>query len=281
MGSEMCIRDRTYGYEYLGAGPQSLAALARSKTGFAKLLKDAKAPAIILGAGALGRADGAAVAKAAAGVAKAFGMGWNVLHSAASRVGGLDLGFVPGESGKAAGQMAAKGGLDVLLLLGADEIDVSASDAFTVYLGTHGDAGAHKADVILPGAAYTEKDGIYVNTEGRVQLGNRAVFPKGEGREDWSILRALSERVGQKLPYDSLAQLRAKLFEDHPSFGQIDYAPAGTADLAAIGGAGELGDAPFASPIKAFHLTNPVARASVTMAECAAQVSGVAKIAAE
>ena len=252
------------------------------KSDFVKALKDAKAPAIILGAGALARADGDAVAKAAAAVAKTFNMTWNVLHSAAARVGGLDLGFVPGEGGKTAQQMVKKGALDVLVLLGADEIDVTASDAFTVYLGAHGDAGAHKADVILPGAAYTEKDGLYVNTEGRVQMGQRAVFPKGEGREDWSIFRALSERLGQTLPYDTLAQLRAKLFADHPTFGRIDYAAAGAVvDLAAIGGAGAVSDEAFASPVKAFHLTNPVARASVTMAECAALVTGPAKIAAE
>ena len=274
--------DLTYGYDYLGAGPKTLAGLAKSKSDFVKALKDAKAPAIVLGAGALARADGAAVAKAAAAVARSFGMTWNVLHSAAARVGGLDLGFVPGEGGKTAGEMVKPGALDVLFLLGADEIELTASDAFKVYLGTHGDAGAHNADVILPGAAYTEKDGIYVNTEGRVQLGYRAVFPKGEAREDWSILRALSERLGARLPYDSLAQLRAKLFADHPTFGRIDYvAPAGAVDFAAIGGAGELADDAFASPIKAFHLTNPIARASVTMAECAALASGATKMAAE
>jgi NADH-quinone oxidoreductase subunit G len=262
--------------------PSTMAGLAKSKSDFVKALKEAKAPAMVLGAGALARADGAAVAKAAAAVAKTFGMTWNVLHSAAARVGGLDLGFVPGEGGKTAGEMVKPGALDVLFLLGADEIELSASDAFKVYLGTHGDAGAHNADVILPGAAYTEKDGIYVNTEGRVQLGYRAVFPKGEAREDWSILRALSDRLGVKLPYDSLAQLRAKLFADHPTFGRIDYvAPAGAIDLAAIGGAGELSDLGFASPIKAFHLTNPIARASVTMAECAALASGASKMAAE
>jgi NADH-quinone oxidoreductase subunit G len=276
--------DLTYGYDYLGAGPQTLSGLAKSKSDFMTALKAAKAPAIILGAGALARVDGAAVAKAAAGIAKTFNMTWNLLHSAAARVGGLDLGFVPGEGGKTAGEMVAKGALDVLFLLGADEIDATGSDAFTVYLGTHGDAGAHKADVILPGAAYTEKDGLYVNTEGRVQMGQRAVFPKGEGREDWSIFRALSERLGQTLPYDTLAQLRARLFAEHPTFGQIDYAPgaAGAAfDLGAVGGAGSVSDQAFASPIKAFHLTNPVARASVTMAECAALATGVAKIAAE
>ena len=277
--------DLTYEYEMLGAGPQSLDSLAKSKGEFAKALRAAKAPAIIIGAGAVGRADGAAVVKAAAAVAKTFGMSWNVLHSAAARVGGLDLGFTPGPGGKTAGQMAAKGALDVLFLLGADEVELSGSDAFKVYLGTHGDAGAHAADVILPGAAYTEKNGLYVNTEGRVQMGLRAVFPKGEAREDWSILRALSERLGAKLPYDNQEQLRARLFAEHPSFGQIDLAPGSLGraeiDFAKLGGAGEVSDAPFASPVRAFYLTNPIARASVTMAECQALASAATKIAAE
>jgi NADH-quinone oxidoreductase subunit G len=276
--------DLTYDYDYLGAGAATLSGLSRSKSDFVKALKEAKKPAIIVGAGALARADGAAVLNAAAAAAKTFGLTWNVLHSAAARVGGLDLGFVPGPGGKTAPEMVQKGALDVLFLLGADEIDTSGSDAFKVYLGTHGDAGAHNADVILPGAAYTEKDGIYVNTEGRVQFGYRAVFPKGESREDWSVLRALSERLNAKLPYDSLAQLRAKLFADHPTFGRVDYVAGPEAvalNFAALGVKGEVSDAPFESPIKAFHLTNPIARASVTMAECAAVVSGAAKIAAE
>ena len=282
--------DLTFGYDHLGAGADSLAGLAKSKSEFVKAFKDAKNPAIIVGQGALARADGAAVLKAAADVATAFGVvregwnGWNVLHTAAARVGGLDLGFTPGEGGKTAAEMVRKGALDVLFLLGADEIDVSKSDAFTVYLGTHGDAGAHKADVILPGAAYTEKAGLYVNTEGRVQRGERASFPKGEAKEDWAILRALSDRLGATLPYDTLDQLRTRLFADHPTFGQIDLAPGSiptTFDLDALGAAGDVSDTPLASPIKAFHLTNPIARASVTMAECAAVVSGAAKIAAE
>jgi NADH-quinone oxidoreductase subunit G len=276
--------DLTYSYDYLGAGPETLSGLSRSKSDFVKALKEAKKPAIIVGAGALARADGQAVLAAAAAAAKSFGLTWNVLHTAASRVGGLDLGFVPADGGKSAGEMVQKGALDVLFLLGADAIDASQSDAFRIYLGSHGDAGAHGADVILPGAAYTEKDGIYVNTEGRVQLGYRAVFPKGDGREDWAILRALSERVGHKLPYDTLAQLRAKLFEEHPTFGQVDYVagPAAAAvDFAALGQKGDLSSEPFASPVKAFHLTNAIARASVTMAECAAVASGAAKIAAE
>jgi NADH-quinone oxidoreductase subunit G len=275
--------DLTYDYEHLGAGPASLAGLAKSKSDFVTGLKTAKAPAIVVGAGALTRADGAAVLQAAAGVAKAFGLRWNVLHTAASRVGGLDLGFVPGVGGKTAAELVKKGGADVLVLLGADEIDLSKTDAFVVYLGTHGDAGAHRADVILPGAAYTEKNGLYVNTEGRVQMGFRAVFPKGEAKEDWSILRALSEKLGAKLPYDTLDQLRAKLFADHPTFGRIDYVPETPAavEFAALGQKGELSDAPFASAMKSFYLSNPIARASVTMAECASLASGAAKIAAE
>ena len=277
--------DLTYDYDYLGAGPQTLVGLAKQKNDFVAALKAAKSPAIVVGAGALGRADGAAVLKAAAGLAKAFNATWNVLHTAASRVGGLDLGFIPKAGGKTARELVQKGGADVLFLLGADEIDLSVSKAFTIYLGTHGDRGAHHADVILPGAAYTEKNGLYVNTEGRVQLGVRAVFPKGEAREDWAILRALSERLGAKLPYDNLDALRRKLFADHPTFGRIDHvdgpAAAASLDLGALGKAGDLADAPFASGVTDFYLTNPIARASVTMAECAALASGAAKIAAE
>jgi NADH-quinone oxidoreductase subunit G len=275
------VADLTYSFDHLGETAAALTALAKARSGFAKVLKGAKSPALVIGAGALSGPNGGAVAYAAAQVAKAFGMSWNVLHTAASRVGGLDMGFLPGEGGLDARAMTAKGALDVLFLLGADEIDLSASDAFRIYLGSHGDAGAQAADLILPAAAYTEKDGLYVNLEGRVQMGQRAVFPKGEAREDWTILRALSEHLGKTLPYDSHDQLRARLFADHPTFGQIDWAPRGQADLSAIGAAGDVGNAPLASAVKAFHLTNPVARASVTMAECAALAAGPAKLAAE
>ena len=173
--------------------------------------------------------------------------------------------------------MAAAGTLDVLFLLGADEIDI-ASGAFVVYIGTHGDRGAHRADVILPGAAYTEKSGIYVNTEGRVQMASRAVFPPGDAREDWAILRALSEHLGNKLPYDSLAQLRAALFKAHPHLQAIDTIaagdPADVRKLAALGGSADK--AAFDSPIDDFYLTNPIARASAIMAECSALAEGVA-----
>jgi NADH-quinone oxidoreductase subunit G len=282
--------DLTYPYEHLGAGPASLRELLKAKDGFAKALADAAKPAIVIGAGALAREDGAAVAALAAELGAKIGVtaegwnGFNVLHAAASRVGGLDLGFIPGEGGLAAPDMVKKGALDVLVLLGADEIDLSASDAFVVYLGTHGDAGAHRADVILPAAAYTEKDGLYVNTEGRPQFAERAVFPKGEAREDWAILRALSERLDATLPYDTLEQLRTKLYADHPSFGQVDHAATGAAlDLTAVGAKGDVSDAAFASPVKDFYFTNPIARASVTMAECSASVAAArgVKIAAE
>jgi NADH-quinone oxidoreductase subunit G len=281
--------DLTYSYDHLGTGGAALAGLAGGGSDFVKALKAAQRPAVILGQGALARPDGAAVLAAAASLARAIRVvrdgwnGWNVLHTAAARVGGLDLGIVPSDGGLDAGRMLSKGALDVLLLMAADELDATRTDALVVYLGTHGDAGAHRADIILPAAAYTEKAGLYVNTEGRVQRGERAVFPKGQAKEDWSILRALSEHLGVTLPYDTLDQLREKLFTDHPTFGQIGYAPGERAtgfDLSRLGTEGNLGDSPFVSPIKSFHLTNPIARASVTMAQCAALAAGV-KMAAE
>jgi NADH-quinone oxidoreductase subunit G len=267
--------DLTYPYEYLGAGAETLTDLAAGRHAFADVLKRAERPLLLLGAGALARADGAAIASLAAKAALAVGVikeGWNgfsVLHTAASRVGALDIGCVPGEGGRTALEMADS--LELAFLLGADEIDIRPG-AFVVYIGTHGDAGAHRADVILPGAAYTEKSGIYVNTEGRVQLANRAVFPPGDAREDWAILRALSDVLGHRLPYDSLAQLRQALFQAHPHLQRIDQiAPGSSADierLAAVGGTPDK--APLRSPIDDFYLTNPIARASAVMAECSA-----------
>ncbi len=278
-----------FDYERLGANIGTVSRLGDKGCAFAAAFASAERPAVIIGQGALARADGAAILRTAALAAEAAGVvregwnGWNVLHTAAARVGGLDLGFVPGPGGRTAAELTAQGGADVLFLLGADEIDLSQTDAFVIYLGSHGDRGAHRADVILPGAAYTEKPGLYVNTEGRVQRGERAVYPKGEAKEDWAILRALSEHLGATLPYDTLDALRERLFDDHPSFGQIDYAPGSrpaALDLGGLGDAGPWSDAELASPIEAFHLTNPIARASPTMAECAALAAGV-KMAAE
>jgi NADH-quinone oxidoreductase subunit G len=262
--------DLTYPYNYLGAGPESLAAFVDHPPA------SKEKPMFILGAGALARPDGEAVLSLAARAAQSLGVvkdgwnGFNVLHSAASRVGGLDLGLVPGQDGLDAPAMVKAGALDLLFNLGADEIEI-APGAFVVYIGTHGDRGAHRADVILPGAAYPEKTGIYVNTEGRPQFAERATFPPGDAREDWAILRALSDTLGAKLPFDSLSQLRAALNSAHPHLAALDeVAPAGAdfAALAAVGGA--LDKAPLATTIADFYLTNPIARASKTMAECSA-----------
>jgi NADH-quinone oxidoreductase subunit G len=269
--------DLTYDHEYLGAGPETLSDVIAGRHSFAEKLKGAQRPLVIVGQGALSRPDGAAVLALAAQAAQSFGAvtaDWNgfaVLHTAAARVGALDLNFVPGEGALDARAMAG-GGVDVLYNLGADEIEV-APGAFVVYQGTHGDRGAHRADVILPGAAYTEKSGTYVNTEGRVQMGNRATFPPGDAREDWAILRALSDVLGRRLPFDSLAQLRRTLYAAHPHFAAIGEiapgdGPAAIQALAALGGTPSR--EPFASPILDFYLTNPIARASRVMAECSA-----------
>ena len=280
--------DLTYTYDHLGAGPESLADLAAGRGAFADVLKGAKKPLVIVGAGIARRADGQVALAQAAQAALDLGAvkdGWNgfaVLHSAASRVGALDIGFVPGQDGLDAAAMAQAGALDVLFLLGADEIEVGAG-AFVVYQGSHGDRGAHRADVILPGAAYTEKSGLYVNTEGRVQLANRATFPPGDAREDWAILRALSDVLGQKLPYDSLNALRAALVKAHPQFLAIDtIAPGDGAGVTALAGkAGPVDKAGYEPAIADFYLTNPIARASAVMAQCSQLASGALAIAAE
>lgn len=278
----------TYDYDYLGAGTDTLSDLAAGKHSFADVLKNAKHPIVLVGAGATSRQDGAAVLSMAAKLASDVGVikdGWNgfgVLHSAASQVGALDIGFVPGEGGLSAAEMTTFGTLDVLFSLGADEIKVP-DGTFVVYIGTHGDRGAHRADVILPGAAYTEKSGIYVNTEGRVQMANRAAFPPGEAREDWAIIRALSEALGKKLPYDSLSAVRQAMFKTAPHLMRIDQIEvgdvAGVKALAARGGTVEK--AAFKSPVEDFYLTNPIARASAIMAECSRLASGQILTAAE
>ncbi|MHA6684420.1 NADH-quinone oxidoreductase subunit NuoG [Mesorhizobium sp. A556] len=282
------IGDTRYDYEQLGAGPESLKDLADGNGKFFQTLKKASHPLIIVGQGALARADGAAVLGQAAKLATAVNASradWNgfaVLHTAAARVGGLDLGFVPGEGGKDVAAML--GGTEVLFLLGADELDMARTGgAFVVYIGTHGDAGAHRANVILPGAAYTEKSGTYVNTEGRVQHASRAGFAPGDAREDWAILRALSDVLGHKLPFDSLPQLRAQLYAEFPHFARIDQIAAGDeADIAKVAKlGGKLGKGAFTSPIRDFYLTNPIARASAVMAECSALAHNGFKQAAE
>jgi NADH-quinone oxidoreductase subunit G len=278
--------DLTYEHTYLGAGPDSLAELVKNQSAIAK-----KNPIVMVGQGALTRPDGMAVLSLAAKFAVQIGAvreGWNgfgVLHTAAARVGGLDIGFVPGAGGRTAAEMAV-GGVDLLFNLGADEIEIVRGPSgapFTVYIGSHGDRGASRADVVLPGAAYTEKSATFVNTEGRVQMTNRAAFPPGEAREDWAILRALSAALGHTLPYDTLGALRAALYAAHPHMAALDTAqPAdgvAVAKLAAIGGKPDK--APFRQAIGDFYLTNPIARASAVLAECSALAAGRLAQAAE
>ncbi len=272
--------DLTYKYNYLGAGPESLdqfvshAAISKQK------------PMLIVGQGALARADGAAVlakvAKAAAamGVVKDGWNGFNVLHTAAGRVGALDVCALPGDGGlNTRGMIAAagKGALDVMVLAGADEIDMQAlGKTFVVYIGTHGDAGAHRADVILPGAAYSEKSATFVNTEGRAQMTNRAAFPPGDARDDWAIVRALSQQMDSALPWSNVDGLRAAMHKIAPQLAELDVVH--RADAAALSELGQ-GEGPtskdgFRSPVTDFYMTNPIARASKTMAECSALKSG-------
>ncbi len=268
--------DLTYDYAHLGEDPSALAALAKGKGDFAKVLDQAERPMIVLGSGVLARDDGEALLALAREIAERYGMvsddwnGFNVLQRAASRVGGLDIGFLPGEGGRDLdGILAgcAAGDVKAVWLLAADEIPADQlGNAFVVYQGHHGDTGAHRADVILPGAAYTEKNGTYVNTEGRVQLGRLTVFPPGQAREDWTILRALSERLGERLPYDNLGQLRQRMIQANAVFGSLDQVSPGAWGV--FGKAGTVNKEPFSLPIENFYMTDPISRSSETMAAC-------------
>ena len=273
--------DLTYSYEYLGSGPRTLGQILSRSHMFAKLMDAAQRPMLILGQGALARPDGSVVLTTARNLATRFGMvdhgwnGFNVLHGAAARVGALDLGFVPGEGGcDVAGILngAASGKIEVVYLLGADEIDTtSLGSAFVIYQGHHGDVGASAADVVLPGAAYTEKDATYVNTEGRVQQTRLAVHPPGQARADWMILRALSQALGQKAGYDSLEQLRAHMIRTNAVFAEVDVAAAdrtAKTEWTAFGASGDMNESPFGSAVENFYMTDPISRASETMARC-------------
>jgi len=268
--------DLTYPVEHLGAGPDTLAAVADGTNAFAEVLKNAERGAIIIGMGALARPDGAAILANARKIADDCGLvvdgwnGFNVLHTAAARVGGLDLGFTPGTGGRDVESIldgATGGDIEMVYLLAADEIDTGRlGSAFVVYQGHHGDAGAHRADVILPGAAYTEKNGTYVNTEGRVQLARQAAQPPGDAREDWTIIRALSDVVDGGLSFNTLGDVRARLVEVNPLFDQIgEVVPA---PWEAFGEPGAMSSEPLASPVSNYYMTCPISRASETMAEC-------------
>jgi NADH-quinone oxidoreductase subunit G len=268
--------DLTFPVEMLGEGGEVLGAIAAGAHPWAERLRQAKNPMLILGQGALTRPDGAQVLATAREIAETCGLvrdgwnGFNVLHLAAARVGGLDLGFLPGAGGRGVAGIiegCRSGAIEVLYLLGADEIDTAdLGSAFVIYQGHHGDRGAERANVILPGAAYTEKDGTYVNTEGRVQLGRRAVFPPGDAREDWAIVRALSAAVGRPLPFDSLGELRRCLRAACPILAETDRVT--PAAWGMFGETGPLEPGSFVYPIADFYRTDPISRASATMAEC-------------
>ncbi|MBI2239814.1 MAG: NADH-quinone oxidoreductase subunit G [Magnetospirillum gryphiswaldense] len=274
--------DLTFKHDYLGDQASILADIVSGKHPFFEVLKNAQNPAIILGQGALTREDGAAILALASKLAEATGMvkdgwnGFNVLHTAAARVGGLDLGFVPQAGGKDTDGIvagAASGDISVVFLAGADEVDVkNLGNAFVVYMGTHGDAGAHRADVVLPTAAYTEKSATFVNTEGRVQRTRLAIFPPGEAKEDWKVVRALSDALGKPLPFDTVKQLRERIAASNPLLageGRLTAAP-----WAPVGTEGALSDKPLASSIDNFYQVDPISRASKTMAECTTQFGG-------
>lgn len=261
--------DLTYPYEFLGKGPHDLEALTKARSGFAKVLKDAKRPMMIVGAGAFARTDGKSVHGLVFDVAQKLKLvkpkenwnGFNVLQQHASRVGALDVGFVAKKSIKLRD-------MSVVFALGADNFDWSSvtRKTFVIYQGHHGDAAAEKADIILPGASYTEKDGLYVNTEGRVQQAFRANDMPGEAREDWKVLRALSEPCGAVLPYDNNLQLRERIFREWPHLSEYDELIPAKWD--AFGTSGKLNKAGFVSPVENFYMTNSICRASETMEQC-------------
>ena len=249
--------DLTYDVTHAGTGRAALLRLAAE----AKPLD--RPGIVIVGQGALTEADGEAVLSHAMALAQGSGAGLLILHTAAARVGALDVGCTT-----EGGLRAATDGAEVIYTLGADEVDIGPGH-FVIYQGSHGDRGAHRADLILPGAAYTEENGLFVNTEGRPQLALRAGFAPGEAKENWAILRALSAELGATQPWDSLAQLRRALVDAVPHLGRIDEVPENDWQPLALR---EPAMADFRTAVSDFYLTNPIARASVLMAELSAGV---------
>jgi NADH-quinone oxidoreductase subunit G len=256
--------DLTYKVTWLGDDLALLAELPDS-------LKQAARPAVIVGGAALKVAGGQAASLKLVESLNLVRHGWNgynVLHTAAARMGGLMLGYAQAGGMTSLAEKAPK----LLLLLGADEADLAPfASSFKVYIGHHGDKGAQGADAILPGAAYSEKHGIHVNLEGRVQYSEKAVDPPGDARADWSILRALSDALGRPLPFDSFGELRAALFADHPDFAwagfaALEWAPPKLKAVAIAKGSA------LTYPIRDFYLTNPIARSSPTLQLCSAEL---------
>ena len=275
----------TYPTIELGDDLALLEEILSGKHELSKKLKSAKKPMLILSQEALSRSDGAYVLRLGHEMAERYNLiqkdwnGFNVLHKAAARVGGLDIGFVPGDKSLNAQKIldkARKGEIKVLYLMGADELDLSGlENTFVIYQGHHGDKGAHVADVILPGAAYTEKDGLYVNAEGRTQRAYKAVNPPGEAKEDWKILRALSEALEKPLPYNTLEELREKLYGDHPV---IKDSPIGFENpWGSFGKAGKLLKKKLEPWTGGFYQADSISRHSKTMAACAENLESYAQ----
>ncbi len=275
-GAEIAVigqaADLTYEYYHAGTGRKAL--LDMIEQGVSDETRDTKKTLVIVGQGALRESDGEAVLAQAQKVAEISGSGLLVLHTAAARVGAMDVNAVT-----EGGLDAAIDGAEVIYSLGADEVEIDAGP-FVIYQGSHGDRGAHRADVILPSAAYTEENGLFVNTEGRPQLAMRAGFAPGEAKENWAILRALSAELGATLPFDSLAQLRSALVEAAPHLGLIDEVAVNEVQPLELRAPG---DADFVPAVRDFYLTNPIARASALMGElsAAAKARAEAAIAAE
>ena len=272
----------TYPVDNLGYSANIIKSIADGNHPFSEVLKSSDRPAIILGMAALSMSDGNAIQNTAMKIADNYGLikddwnGFNILHTAASRVGALYMNFVPGEGGRDTENIisgASNGEIDLVYLLGADEIDTSKlGKSFVVYQGHHGDSGAHSADVILPGAAYTEKNGTYVNTEGRVQITRQAVQPPGEAREDWTIIRALSDVIGANISYSTLGEVRQRLTEVNPLFDRINeiVTPEWTNNSSSESIKGD----PLVSGIQNYYMTCPISRASETMAKCSQELIG-------
>ena len=254
--------DLTYDYVHVGTDRAALVETAGKTIGDAT--RD-KPTLVIVGQGALAGSDGAAVLGQAMKLAEATASGFLILHTAASRVGAMDVGAVT-EGGLA----ACLDGAEVVYSLGADQVDLP-DGTFVIYQGSHGDRGAHRADIILPGAAWTEESGLFVNTEGRPQMAHRAGFAPGEAKENWAILRALSAELDAPLPFDTLAQLRRALVQAVPHLADLDEVPRN--DWTPLP-AEALGDGDFALAVTDFYLTNPVARASVLMGTLSRMAAG-------
>jgi NADH-quinone oxidoreductase subunit G len=279
--------DLKYPYKHLGSSSLDIEKLKNKNNEFSLKLLNAQRPMIIVGMGAFTNDNGSVILNELRELAEYLGIvkkewnGFNILQTSAGRTGALDIGFIPSKKGLNAKQIFSKGDegdLSFIWLMGVDNKDVlKLKKPFVVYQGHHGDVGAHIADVILPGAAYTEKSATYVNTEGRPQLAKQATFPPGDAKEDWKIIRAFSDYVKNKLPFDDLESLRNNLYDEFPHLGDIDEIK--KARWSKFGTKGKIDNIELKSSIKNFYNTCSISRTSETMTTCLN--NNINKIAAE